>query len=176
MPGPQLQLTLIGPWCPFDPADPLRGSEYGELRQELTGLGWLPAPHPSDASLALAVTMIEPGEDPDVVPLFASLFVHEHRGRVKAALTPAGAIVPGRRKRTFSVDWPTADIGIVEFSQLTYEIPLPGSDCFYTMAFTTPNLTRLPELEFVFDAIVSTATWIDEEVKIDEEANQASPE
>jgi len=161
MSEPQLQLSLIGPWLPFDPADPLPGAEYDDLRQRLTALGWLPAPQHSDAELALAATMIERDAGPDVVPLFASLFVHEHRGRAKVELTPAGAVVPRRRKRTFSVDWPTPDVGSVEFSQLTYEIPLPRSDCFYTIAFTTPNLTRLPELEFVFDAIVSTAAWVD---------------
>lgn len=161
MSDPQLQLTLIGPWRPFDSADPLPGAEYDELRQELIGLGWLPGPRYPDATLALAATMIEPDEDPDVVPLFASLFIHEHRRRVKAKLTPTGAIVPRRQKRNFSADWPTSDVGVVEFSQLTYEIPLPRSDCFYTIVFTTPNLTRLPELEFVFDSIVSTAAWID---------------
>jgi hypothetical protein len=162
MSDPQLQLTLIGPWQQFDPADPLPGAEYAELRQALTGLGWLPAPQYPDAALVLAATMIERDEDPDVVPLFASLFVHEHRGRVKAELTPAGAIVPRRQKRILSADWPTPDIGVIEFSQLTYEIPLPRSDCFYTIAFATPNLARLPELEFVFDSIVATAMWIDE--------------
>jgi hypothetical protein len=162
MSDPQLQLTLIGPWRPFDPANPLPGAEYDALRRELNGLGWLPAPQYPDAPLALAATMIEQDEDPGVLPLFASLFVHEHRGRVKAELTSAGAIIPRRRKRIFSADWPTPDVGVVEFSQLTYEIALPQSDCFYTVAFTTPNLTRLPELEFVFDSIVSTATWIDE--------------
>jgi hypothetical protein len=161
MSDPQLQLTLIGPWRPFDQANPLPGAEYDELRQVLDGLGWLTVPQPPDAVLALAATMIEPDEDPGTVPLFASLFAHEHRGRVKAELTPAGAIVPRRRQRVFGVDWPTPDVGIVEFSQLTYQIPLPRSDCFYTVAFSTPNLTRLPELEFVFDSIVATAAWID---------------
>jgi hypothetical protein len=160
MPEVEFQLTLIGPWQAYDPADPFSGAPPGDLRRDVDSLGWLAPVQLPNARLALAATMIA-DDAGETAPLFASVFVHEHRDRLPVELSADGGIVPRRRDRSFDVEWPAPDVGVVRFRQLTYDIPLPGTDRYYSIAFTTPNLTDWTELEYVFDAIVSTAAWVE---------------
>jgi len=161
--GPLLQISLIGGWQAFDPADPLPGDQFVDVRKQLGATGLLGHYQaPANATLALAATLAEwPDEiGPDSPPVFASLLMHQHTGSVKVDFTDDGDIVPQRRVRRFSADWPADDVGQVQFHQVSYLIPLPESPVFYTLLFTSPNIPLADELEFLYDTIVSTIEWI----------------
>ena len=157
---PSFEVSLIGRWEPCDPYDPR--PEAREVLSELAAYGLRPEPLPDGARLLLATTMIDLDETVEpAVPIFASLVVAEHPGGADAELTASGEIIPRRTVRERSVNWPDPAVGTVVLHEVTYVVPYPDGPLHVIMRFTTPNLPRKDELEWLFDTIVGTSRWIE---------------
>lgn len=165
------ELSLIGPWRNFDPHGPLPSRGFEEVQQQLMAAGLLPVPDYDGARFMLGAVLMEfatadiAGDDaPDEPPITASLLVHEHEGEVDVRLTDDGtSIEPVRRVSRFSTQWPTADVGSIEFHRVSYLVPHPDGGSYLTLVFVTPNLTIVDDMEALFDTIVSTAAWVEPE-------------
>lgn len=163
------QITLIGDWLEFDPQDPLPGPDYSEIRELLRNRGF-PLALPTAAGRPLLGAVLwewAMAEYPDAPPLAAVVILTEHEAerRLDVQLIDGRGIVPRRVVSRRRVEWPTPDVDVVEFLQVSYLVPAPGGDCYYTALFETPNLTIAADMEFLFDSIMATMVWVDEEAE-----------
>ena len=157
----EFQVSLIGYWVPFDPGNPLPGTEYDEVRGELDRLGFGPPTFPAGTRSLLTAAMFDDAgteEEPD--PIYATVIVVQHDGSMKVKLDSDGAIVPTRQTRRKKFEWPGGNVGEVEMHEVDYTIPHPEAATFVTVTFTTPNLPRIDEMEWIFDTIVGTSAWV----------------
>jgi hypothetical protein len=160
---PDLRFSLIGPWVDVDPNAPFPNDTTGEATQALRDAGLLPVPVVPGSRVMLTASMTNPpaADDGIASPLYASLVVVERPGAADVQTNSAGDIIPGRRERRLTLNWPDPEVGVVEFHEVTYTVPYPDAPLFVTFTFTTPNLPHIDELEWVFDSIVSTVEWVD---------------
>jgi hypothetical protein len=161
-----VQLRLPDGWRDVDPYDPLPGQQYAEILRELVAMG-LPGPKRSpDEPILLSSVLVEPPlpEFPDEPPLFASAVIQRRSGRdiVPVSVVEENAIVPIRNTGFRSIAFP-GDGPDVTFFVVTYYVPDPSGEGFYVATFATPNLPLQEEMEFLFDSIMSTMEWVEQD-------------
>lgn len=158
---PAFRISLVGVWEAVDPYNLFPGDEQVEARQALAASGFVAPPTPG-ARLLLAATMTaNAGDDENPLPVLASVVIHEHTGTVETELTKDGAVIPLRKVRRRTFEWPGGEVGEVSFHEVSYTVPYPECPTYVTVVFVSPNLPQADELEWLYDSIIGTAEWVD---------------
>jgi len=161
-----VRIELPGPWVEVDPADPFPGRELAPVREAFASVGFRFASAPPGGRFCLGAALWEPPlpEFAGEPPLIASVVITEHANRTAVPVRKAdgNAIVPVRAVERRTYPWPTPDIEAIEALQVSYLVPSPDGSTTFVAVFSTPNLPLQDDMEFLFDSIMATMSWVDE--------------